>query len=219
MITLVQSSPSTSSADCDEEKLLNALSNLDLGDDGKGERRDHVSGLPFRKEKEKYEPTEVAHITKLFASFARTTTLLAGLGQRDGALRCTVSESFVVNHLLGTEEDVLNSIRETNEHVKEAKVVRPPLETQDDYKLAESKMRRALDRLKRAAIKVIDASDDLRLSVDGVVKVVRILLMDIATTMEAQLSAVITIYDFVTRVSILPPPGSRTCIRGLRLIA
>ena len=114
---------------------------------------------------------------------------------------------------------MLNSIRETNEHVKEARVVRPPLEAQDDYKLAESKMRRALDRLKRAAIKVIDASDDLRLSVDGEVKAVRILLMDIATTMEAQLSAVITIYDLVTRVSLSPPLGSRTCIRGLRFIA
>jgi hypothetical protein len=111
---------------------------------------------------------------------------------------------------------VLNSIRDTNEHVKEARVVRPPLEAQDDYKLAESKMRRALDRLKRAAIKVIDASDDL---VDGVVKAVRTLLMDIATTMEAQLSAVSTICDFVTRVSLLPPLGSRICIRGLRFIA
>ena len=64
---------------------MNALSKLDLDGDVKGERRDRVSGLPSRKEKEKYEPTEVAHITKLCASFARTTTLLAGLGQRDGA--------------------------------------------------------------------------------------------------------------------------------------
>jgi hypothetical protein len=85
---------------------------------------------------------------------------------------------------------VLSSIRETNEHVKEARVVRPPLETQDDYKLAESKMRRALDRLKRTAIKVIDAPDGMGLSADGVVKAVRTLLMDIATTMETLLSAV-----------------------------
>jgi hypothetical protein len=104
------------------------------------------------------------------------------------------------DHLLGMEEGVLSSIRETNEHVNEARVVRPPLEAQDDYKLAESKMRRALDRLKRAAIKVIDAPDDMRLSVDGVVKAVRTLLMDIATTMEAQLSAASTVRDFVTCV-------------------
>lgn len=117
------------------------------------------------------------------------------------------------------EEGLLSSIRETNEHVNEARAVRPPLESQDDYRLAESKMRRALDRLKRAAIKVIDAPDDMRLPVDGVVKAVRTLLMDIATTMEAQLSAASTVRDFVTCVLLLPPPGSGICIRGLRFIA
>ena len=102
------------------------------------------------------------------------------------------------DHLPGAEEDVLGSIRETTEHVKEARAVRPPLETHDDYKLAESKMRRALDRLKRAAVKVIDVPDGMRVSTDGVVKAVRTLLMDITTTMEALLSAVSTARDLVT---------------------
>jgi hypothetical protein len=123
------------------------------------------------------------------------------------------------DHLLGAEEGVLSSIRETNEHVKEARAVRPPLEAQDDYKLATSKMRRALDRLKRAAVKVIDAPDDMGLLADGVVKAVRILLMDIATTIETLLSAVSIVCDFVARVLLLPPPGSGICIRGLRFIA
>jgi hypothetical protein len=96
VIALVQSSSSTSSTGRDEEKLLNALSNLKLDDESKGERRDHVSECPSRKDNEKLDPTEVAHIMKLCASFARTTTLLAGLGQSDGAQRCTVSELFVV---------------------------------------------------------------------------------------------------------------------------
>lgn len=90
------------------------------------------------------------------------------------------------------------SIRETTEHVKEARAMRPPLEGQDDYKLAESKMRRALDRLKRAAVKVIDTPDDKRAPTDSIIKAVRMLLMDIATTMEALISAVSTGYDFVT---------------------
>jgi hypothetical protein len=122
------------------------------------------------------------------------------------------------DHLLGAEEGVLGSIRETNEHVKEVKVMRPPLETQDDYKLAESKMRRSLDRLKRAAIKLIDAPDDMRLSVDGIVKAVRTLLMDIATTMEAILSTVSTVRDHVTLALRFRPPGSGICIRRLRFI-
>ena len=98
VIALVQSSPSTSSADSDEERLLKALSKLDLDDDdGKYEKRGLVSASSFsRKEKEKYEPTKVAHITKLCASFSRATTLLTGLGQSDGAQDCTVYESFVV---------------------------------------------------------------------------------------------------------------------------
>ncbi len=95
MIALIRSSSSTSFAGRDEEKLLNALSNLKLDDENKGERQDHDSGCPSRKDNEKLEPTEVAHIIKLCASFARTTTLLAGLGQSDGAQR-TVSELFVV---------------------------------------------------------------------------------------------------------------------------
>ena len=103
------------------------------------------------------------------------------------------------DHLPGAEEDVLDSIRETAEHVKEARAVRPPFEAQGDYKLAESKMRRALDRLKRAAVKVIDAPDDMRVSTEGVVKAVRTLLMDIATTMEMLLSAVSTVRDLVTQ--------------------
>jgi hypothetical protein len=67
---------------------LNTLSKLNLDDDGDGgenRKREHVSGGPSRMDKEKYEPTKVAHVTKLCASFARTTTLLTGLGQDDGA--------------------------------------------------------------------------------------------------------------------------------------
>ena len=123
------------------------------------------------------------------------------------------------DHLPGAEEDVLDSIRETTEHVKEARAVRPPLEAQDNYNLAESKMRRALDRLKRAAVKVIDAPDDMRASTDGVVKAVRTLLIGIATTMEALLLAVSTVRDLVTHALLVPPPGSGICIRRLYPIA
>lgn len=77
-------------AGCDQEKLLDALSNLNLDDDGKGEI------LPSRKDKEKLERTEIAHIMKLCASFARTTTVLASLGQSDGAQRCRVSKLSAV---------------------------------------------------------------------------------------------------------------------------
>ena len=97
------------------------------------------------------------------------------------------------DHLLGTEGSTLNSIQETNEHVKEARALRPPLEADDDYKLAESKMRRALDRLKRAAVKVIDVSGGITPSSDVIIKAVRTLSMDIATTMEALLSVVGTV--------------------------
>jgi hypothetical protein len=121
--------------------------------------------------------------------------------------------------LPGAEEDTLVSIRETTEHVKEARALDPPLEAQDHYKLAESKMRRALDRLKRAAIKVIDAPDDMKVSTDGAVKAVRTLLMKIATTMEALLSEVRTVRDLVTHVLLVPPLGSRNCIRRLCLLA
>lgn len=58
-------------------------------------------------------------------------------------------------------------------------------------------MRRALDRLKRVAIKIIDATGNMT-SGDGIVKSVRTLLMDIATTMEALLSAVGTVRDLAT---------------------
>ncbi len=86
------------------------------------------------------------------------------------------------DHLPGAEESMLSSIQETNEHVKEARVLRPPLEPEDDYTLAESRMRRALDRLKRAATKVIDV---------------------IAATMEALLSAVCTVRDLAAHVLFL----------------
>jgi len=123
------------------------------------------------------------------------------------------------DHLLGAEDSTLNSIQETNEHVKEARVLRPPLEADDDYKLAESKMRRALDRLKRAAVKVIDASGDITPSNDVIIKAVRILSMDIATTMEALVSVVGTFRDLAVHVSLLPPRRPGIHIRGLRLIA
>ena len=115
------------------------------------------------------------------------------------------------DYLPGTEEDTLDNIRETTEHVKEAMAVRPALEAPDDYKLAESKMRRALDRLKRAAVKIIDAPDDMKVSTDGVVRAVRTLLMDIGTTMEVLLSAVCTFRDLVTHVLLV----SASMVRNL----
>jgi hypothetical protein len=89
VIALVQSSPSTL-VDGDEEKLLDALEKLGLDDDGKGGKQ-HPS-----RNKEKYEPTEVAQITKLCASFTRATTLLTDLDRHDGARFCTVSGLLVV---------------------------------------------------------------------------------------------------------------------------
>jgi hypothetical protein len=80
MITLVQSSPSASVVDSDEEKLLNALEKLNLGEDGKSEKRG-----PAQKIIENSEPSSVAHITKLCASFVRATTLLTNIGRSDGA--------------------------------------------------------------------------------------------------------------------------------------
>ena len=79
-MTLVQSSPSASVADSDEEKLLNALTKLNLGDDDKTEKREHAQKLS-----EGSEPFSVAHITKLCASFVRATTLLTNMGRCDGA--------------------------------------------------------------------------------------------------------------------------------------
>ena len=123
------------------------------------------------------------------------------------------------DYLLGTEECTLNSIQETNEHVKEARVLCPPLEANDDYKLAESKMRRALDRLKRAAVKVIDASGDITPSGDIIIKAVRTLSMDIATTMEALLSVAGTVRDLAAHIlfPLTRRPGIH--IRRLRFIA
>jgi hypothetical protein len=80
VITLVQSSPSASVADGDEEKLLNALEKLNLDEDGKTEKRE-----PAQKITENREPSSVAQITKLCASFVRATTLLTDIGRSDGA--------------------------------------------------------------------------------------------------------------------------------------
>jgi hypothetical protein len=98
VIDLVQSSPSTSFADADEENLLNALSKLNLHDDGRSNKQEQedLSGSSSQKDKGKYEPTKVAHITKLCASFSRATSLLSSLGQRNGALPCVASELIVV---------------------------------------------------------------------------------------------------------------------------
>lgn len=104
------------------------------------------------------------------------------------------------DHVLGAEESMLSSIQETNGHVKEARVLHPPLEAEDDYTLAERKMRRSLDRLKRAATKVIDGPGDMTQPNDGIIKAVRKLALDIATTMEALLSMVCTVCDLVTCV-------------------
>ena len=122
------------------------------------------------------------------------------------------------DHLLGTEDGTLDSIQETNEHVKEARVLRPPLETDDDYKPAENKMRRALDRLKRAAVKVIDASGDIAAPSDIIIKAVRTLSMDIATTMEALLSVVGTLRDLAARILCLLTRRPGIHVRRLRLI-
>jgi hypothetical protein len=124
----------------------------------------------------------------------------------------------VYHHFLGAADNVLSSIRETNEHVKEARALRAPLEAEVDYALAEKKMRRALDRLKRVAVKVIDGSEDMKSLGDSIVKVVRTLLMEIATTMEGLLSAVSTVLDLAVRVLLLSLPLSGICIRRLCLL-
>jgi hypothetical protein len=134
-------------------------------------------------------------------------------------------------HLLGAEESILSSIQETGEHVKEARVLRPPLETEDDYTLAETKMRRALDRLKRATTKAIDAPGDMASSSGGIIKAVRTLSMDIATTMEALLSPVRTVLGLAVHSCLIAPtirdPYQKTTLhclifflfwRGLRLL-
>ena len=81
---MVQSSPSASLADGDEEKLLNVLAKLNLDDGGRTEKREHARGYP-QKNTEESEPSSVAHVTKLCASFVRATTLLTNMGRCDGA--------------------------------------------------------------------------------------------------------------------------------------
>jgi hypothetical protein len=85
---------------------------------------------------------------------------------------------------------MLSSIREAIEHVREEMALSPPLEPDDDYYQAEIKMKRALDRLKRAAIKIIDPPDDVKSFGDGIMSAIKTLLMDIATALEARTSAV-----------------------------
>jgi hypothetical protein len=87
--------------------------------------------------------------------------------------------------------------------VKEARVLRPPLEAEDDYTLAETKMRRALDRLKRATTKAIDAPGDMASSSGGIIKAVRTLSMEIATTMEALLSPVRTVFGLAVHPRLI----------------
>ena len=84
MIALVQSSPSASLADGDEEKVLNALAKLNLGDEGKAKQEERVCGYPQQNTKQS-ESSSVAHVTKLCASFVRATTLLTDMGRYDGA--------------------------------------------------------------------------------------------------------------------------------------
>lgn len=81
----------------------------------------------------------------------------------------------------------MSSIRETNDHVREARALAPVSEPGDDYLQAEKKMRRALDRLRRAALKIIDSPDGVKSSDSGICSAVQALLMDIATTLEALL--------------------------------
>jgi hypothetical protein len=91
----------------------------------------------------------------------------------------------------------LSSIRETNDHVREARALAPVSEPGDDYLQAEKKMRRALDRLRRAALKIIDSPDGVKSSDSGICSAVQALLMDIATTLEALLRLV-SIDDIAT---------------------
>ncbi len=73
----MQSSPSVSLANSDEERLLNALAKLNLDGEGKSERQELAQEDP--------QPSSVAHVTKLCASFVRATTILANIGRCDGA--------------------------------------------------------------------------------------------------------------------------------------
>ena len=168
--------------------MLNALAKLNIDDDGKNEKREHARG----KNTEESKPSSVAHVTKLCASFARTTTLLTNMGGCDGAPNHVALGLIIVLISPGKEDDVLSSIRETNDHVREAWALSPASEPQDDYLQAETKMRRALDRLRRAAVKVIDSPDDVKSPDHGIFSAVRALLMDIATTLETLLRTVST---------------------------
>jgi separase len=94
------------------------------------------------------------------------------------------------NHSLAADEGISSGIRETIKHIHEASALSPPLTPDDNYSQAESKMRRALGGLKRAAMKFIDPPDDMKSWGDGIVRAIKTLLMDTATTMEALLSAV-----------------------------
>ena len=86
----------------------------------------------------------------------------------------------------------MSSIRETNDHIREARALSPVSEPEDDYLQAETKMKRALDRLRRAAVKIIDSPDNVESSDHGIFGAVRALLMDIATTLETLLRTVST---------------------------
>ncbi|KAH9171315.1 peptidase family C50-domain-containing protein [Lactarius sanguifluus] len=183
VIALVQSPPSASLANCDEEKLLNALAKLNLDDGGKTEKRGHAGGY-LRKNSEESEPSSVAHITKLCASFARATTLLTNMGRCD-------------------EVDALSGIRETNDHVREARALSPVSAPEDDYLQAEAKMRRALDRLRRAAVKIIDSPDDVKSPDHGIFSAVQALLMDIATTLETLLRTRSVPDDYASLLDLL----------------
>ena len=187
----MQSSSSASLADGDEEKLLNALAKLNLDDEGKAEKQEQAHGYPQQNTKES-EPSSVANITKLCASFVRATTLLTDMGRCDGAPYYVAFGSIIVLISPDIQDDLLNSIRETNDHVREARALAPVSEPEDDYLQAETKMRRALDRLRRAALKIIDSPDRAKSPDHGIFGSLQALLMDIATTLEALLRAVST---------------------------
>jgi hypothetical protein len=91
------------------------------------------------------------------------------------------------------QDDILCSIRETNDHVREAQALTPASEPEDDYLQAETKMRRALDRLRRAALKIIDSPDSVKSPNHVIFSALRALLMDIATTLETLLRTVSTV--------------------------
>ncbi|KAI0298727.1 peptidase family C50-domain-containing protein [Multifurca ochricompacta] len=107
----------------------------------------------------------------LCASLARATTLLSNLDRNDGV-----------------GEGVLNGIQETTGHVREARALASS-EPREDYSQAVIRTRRALDKLKRVAIKVLDPTEYTQPLGDTIIKAVKELLLDIATTMEVMLSA------------------------------